>query len=103
MSVKAPPELEFRRNVSSLALSANAFGSVNRVSLGENARVWETLGEFLQKWNGRDSTHPLTPSAREGEDLDCFDSRCESRNDNSLETVNSKVVDEFLGLCEANE
>ena len=64
-----------------------------------------------------DSTHPLTPSAREGEFLDgcfasltnpadCHDSRCESRNDGlleSFESANSKIVDEFLGLCEANE
>ena len=67
MSVNAPPELEFRRKSSSLAFSAKAFGSVNRVIFGENARVWESFGECLQKWKGRDFTHPLAPSAREGE------------------------------------
>ena len=69
-----------------------------------------------------DSTHPLTPSAREGESkethplaggvwggvfLDCFESAvADSRNDElleSFESANSKIVDEFLGLCETNE
>ena len=68
---------------------------------GDKGGGYKNAKDFKNaEFNGNDSTHPLAPSAREGECVDCHDSAfAESRNDKiseSVESHNPKIPESTL-------